>query len=61
MNDNERALKYASGLGKAARKTLENIADELNIHGEQRKEMMRCTPIVIQGKGFCDVYGNDRT
>lgn len=51
--------EYMRALGKSARKTLEDLADDLNIHGQLRKDMMKISPIHISGSGFHDVYGEE--
>lgn len=39
--------KYSETMGRAARRTLEKVADDIGLNGEQREEMLKCNPITV--------------
>lgn len=51
--DNNDFMKSA---GRSARRTLEKMADDMGLTGDQRREMLKVAPITVQGPGFVDVY-----
>jgi len=50
-------LEFMRAAGRSARRTLEQVADDLGVQGKQREEMLKFGPITVMGPGFQDVYG----
>ena len=49
---------FMIAMGRSSRRVLERAADEIGLEGEQRKEMLKISDIIVQGVGFVDVYGS---